>query len=280
MSTITRSIKSKLDKYGVNLPVDKCTRAYANIIKKNQQTDTKHISYFKDTLEKYVTKEKKIVAQVASNKVREQVISEVQKKNTLSKFEKKNSFPISKIQRNYLRNKLFYSKPSHSSLKSYFDFHLDNTRPKLVSMPSLEPEFVFNRMGFNPEYKPPTISVQKLQMSDKTRPELVSMPSLEPEFVFNRTGFNPAYTPPNISVQESKKFIRFQNFQKFLMRKIGHKVFISAKFITLFDGNIEGKGIISSLVKSYTKSDVNTLLTSFFVLITSFMSWDTTTLSI
>ena len=37
---ITRSIKSKLDKYGVNLPVDKRTRAYGNILRKtNGQTN-------------------------------------------------------------------------------------------------------------------------------------------------------------------------------------------------------------------------------------------------
>ena len=32
--TITRSIKSKLDNYGVNLPTDRRTRAYANILRK------------------------------------------------------------------------------------------------------------------------------------------------------------------------------------------------------------------------------------------------------
>ena len=42
---ITRSIKSKLDNYGVNLPVDKRTRAYANILKKNQWTDAQYIGY-------------------------------------------------------------------------------------------------------------------------------------------------------------------------------------------------------------------------------------------
>ena len=161
--TITRSIKSKLDKYGVNLPVDKRTRAYANILRKNDWTDGQYIGYLKDTLKKFATKEKKIAAEVASNKVREQVITEVQKKNKLSKFGEQTFFPISKMQRNYLKNKLFYAKPSNSSFKSYFEFNLDNTRPELVSMSSLEPEFVLNRMGFNPEYTPPTISVQELE---------------------------------------------------------------------------------------------------------------------
>ena len=33
--TITRGIKAKLDKYGLNLPTDRRTRAYSNILKKN-----------------------------------------------------------------------------------------------------------------------------------------------------------------------------------------------------------------------------------------------------
>ena len=75
--SITRSIKSKLDKYGVNLPVDKRTKAYANILRKNNWTDETYKRYLKDTLKKFATKEKKIVAQVARNKVREQVAQSV-----------------------------------------------------------------------------------------------------------------------------------------------------------------------------------------------------------
>ena len=37
--SITRSIKSKFDKYRVNLPVDKRTRAYGNFLRKNQWSD-------------------------------------------------------------------------------------------------------------------------------------------------------------------------------------------------------------------------------------------------
>ena len=86
---ITRSIKSKLDNYGVNLPTDGRTRAYANILKKNNWTDEQYTKYLKDIIKGFVAKEKNIVAQVARNKVREQVIVEVQKKNTLANFGKK-----------------------------------------------------------------------------------------------------------------------------------------------------------------------------------------------
>ena len=80
---ITRSIKSKLDNYGVNLPVDKRTRAYANILKKNQWTDAQYKGYLKDIIKKFATKEKKIVAQVARNKIIEQVAQSVKDKNNV-----------------------------------------------------------------------------------------------------------------------------------------------------------------------------------------------------
>ena len=78
---ITRSNKSKLDNYGVNLSVDKRTRAYANILKKNQWTDEQYTRYLKDIIKGFVAKEKKIVTQVARNKVREKVFENVREKN-------------------------------------------------------------------------------------------------------------------------------------------------------------------------------------------------------
>jgi len=70
---ITKSIKSKLEKCGVNHLVDKRTRAYGNLLRKNQWSDEQYTRYLKNTLKNFATKEKKIVAQVASNKFREQV---------------------------------------------------------------------------------------------------------------------------------------------------------------------------------------------------------------
>jgi len=78
---ITRSNKSKLDNYGVNLSVDKRTRAYANILKKKQWTDEQYTRYLKDIIKGFVAKEKKIVTQVARNKVREKVFENVRGKN-------------------------------------------------------------------------------------------------------------------------------------------------------------------------------------------------------
>jgi len=110
-----------------------------------------------------------------------------------------------------LKNKLFYAKCSNSYFESHFEFNLNNTQPEIVSMTNVDPEFVLNRLGFNPQYTPPTISVKQIE-----------------------------------------KCIRFRMFQKSLMTKIGFKVFISANFLTLFQGNIEGKVMISSSIKLYT----------------------------
>jgi len=81
--TITRSIKSKLDNYGVNLPTDRRTRAYANILKKNNWTDETYKGYLKDIIKKFAIKEKKIVSQVARNKIIEQVAQSVKNKNKI-----------------------------------------------------------------------------------------------------------------------------------------------------------------------------------------------------
>ena len=89
------------------------------------------------------------------------------------------------------------------------------------------------------------------------------MTNFDPEYVIMRIGYDPEFTPPTVSVKELEKYISFHQFEKFLMTKIGYKVFITANFLTLFDGNGEEKGIISSSIKLYTKSDVDNLLTSF-----------------
>ena len=57
MSIITRRIKSKLDKYWVNLPVDKRTRPYSNILRKNNWTDETYKGYLKEVIKGFVAKE-------------------------------------------------------------------------------------------------------------------------------------------------------------------------------------------------------------------------------
>ena len=78
--SITRSIKSKLDTYGVNLPTDRRTRAYSNILRKNNWTDETYKRHLKDVIKGFVAKEKKIVSQVARNKIIEKVAQSVKDK--------------------------------------------------------------------------------------------------------------------------------------------------------------------------------------------------------
>jgi len=80
---ITRGIKDKLDKYGLNLPVDRRTRLYANILKKNNWTETQYVSYLKQTLKKYTKKEKKFVRQVQDTNYRQQVAENVRQRNII-----------------------------------------------------------------------------------------------------------------------------------------------------------------------------------------------------
>ena len=78
---ITRGVKEKLDKYGVNLPVDKRTRAYVNLLRKNQWTEAQYVKYLKDTLKRYTKKEKEVVRQVQQQKFRQEVAENVRQRN-------------------------------------------------------------------------------------------------------------------------------------------------------------------------------------------------------
>lgn len=78
---ITRGIKDKLDKYGVNLPTDKRTRAYANVLKKNNWTETQYTNYLKQVLQRYTKREKEVVRQVQQQNYRQQVASNVAERN-------------------------------------------------------------------------------------------------------------------------------------------------------------------------------------------------------
>ena len=77
---ITRGIKDKLNKYGLNLPVDRRTRAYANLLQNNNWTETQYVSYLKQTLKKYTKKEKKFVRQVQDTNYRLEVAEKVRQR--------------------------------------------------------------------------------------------------------------------------------------------------------------------------------------------------------
>ena len=111
---ITRGIKDKLDKYGLNLPVDKRTRAYKKILSENKWTESQYQSYLKQVLKRY-KKEKEVVRQVQQQKSRPQGVAE----NVLTRNQKPKKIIQRFLQKSVQRNKVFRMKPTNSAWKSY-----------------------------------------------------------------------------------------------------------------------------------------------------------------
>lgn len=78
---ITRGIKTKLDKYGINLPVDKRTRAYREILQKNKWTENQYVQYLKQYTKRFEKKEKEISSQVQRTNFRQRVMAEISERN-------------------------------------------------------------------------------------------------------------------------------------------------------------------------------------------------------
>ena len=78
---ITRGIKTKLDKYGINLPVDKRTRAYREILQKNKWTENQYDQYLKQYTKRFEKKEKAISKQVQQTNFRQRVMADVIEQN-------------------------------------------------------------------------------------------------------------------------------------------------------------------------------------------------------
>jgi len=76
-SKVPKSIKDKLFKYGVNLPTDRRTIAYENILNEKKLNQREYITYLKDIIAKQKKKEdakiKQIIKQVKDAKIREEV---------------------------------------------------------------------------------------------------------------------------------------------------------------------------------------------------------------
>jgi hypothetical protein len=78
---ITRGIKAKIENYGLNVPTDKRTRRYQQILKENNWTETQYESYLKQLVKKYDTKTKKMSQQVQQQNYRQQVEINVRERN-------------------------------------------------------------------------------------------------------------------------------------------------------------------------------------------------------
>ena len=128
---ITRSIKTKIDNYGINLPTDKRTRAYRQVLKKNNWTETQYEGYLKDLTKKYDKKTKTISKQVQSNNERIQMVENVINRNN---YINKSSNTIQRfLQKSLSRNKIFKIKPTNSSFKSYQKYTIKNSKPNLFT---------------------------------------------------------------------------------------------------------------------------------------------------
>jgi hypothetical protein len=78
---ITRGIKAKIDKYGLNVPTDKRTRRYQQLLRENNWTETQYESYLKQLVKRYDTKTKKMSQQVQQQNYRQQVALDVRERN-------------------------------------------------------------------------------------------------------------------------------------------------------------------------------------------------------
>ena len=127
---ITRGIKDKLDKYGVNLPVDKRTRAYVNLLRKNQWSEAQYVRYLKDTLKRYTSKEKRFTKEVASNKITQQAIESNMERNkirytgsTLVKLLITEDKEIESIGQSSARLDTFQSRQKTTNKDVFIEFH-------------------------------------------------------------------------------------------------------------------------------------------------------------
>ena len=70
---ITRGIRTKLEKYGLNLPHKRNTRAYKKILSENNWTEEQYTRYLKDVTKRYDTKLKSIAKTVQDTKYRQEI---------------------------------------------------------------------------------------------------------------------------------------------------------------------------------------------------------------
>jgi hypothetical protein len=98
---ITRGIKAKIENYGLNVPTDKRTRRYQQILKENNWTETQYETYLKQLVKKYDTKTKQISKDVEKNISREQQFTKVIRDN----YFKSKIQSVKNLQSTFRRNR-------------------------------------------------------------------------------------------------------------------------------------------------------------------------------
>ena len=125
---ITRGIRAKLETYGLNLPVDKRTRAYKKLLSDNKWTEAQYVSYLKQTLKRYTKKEKEVIRQVQKQKIKQEVAENVRTRNQRPKQIIKRF-----LQKSVQRNKIFRIEPTNSAWKSYEKYTINNMKSNLFT---------------------------------------------------------------------------------------------------------------------------------------------------
>lgn len=126
---VSKGIKDKLFKYGINLPTDGRTNEYENILKEKNLTQKGYITYLKDIIAKLKKKEDKKIKQISA-----QTKKDIEKEEVTKNINLRNKL-APKILKNVLnknikqRNQLFTMKPSDSSFKSYEMYSVKNPIP-------------------------------------------------------------------------------------------------------------------------------------------------------
>lgn len=125
MTKIGQSLKSSIQRYGINFPTDGRTKAFKEILKNKKWIVEEYNEFLKDLVKEARKRENQKIKQFSKQRdVKAEVIKAKETKVNRGKS-------ASKIQLKYLRNKLFYMKPSDSAWNSYNKYTIYNDRPQL-----------------------------------------------------------------------------------------------------------------------------------------------------
>lgn len=160
---ITLKLKQDLKKYNINLPTD--GRKIKPILKEKKWLKEQYEVHLRELVKIAKKKEKELETrnikkyqkEVENTITKEEVRRNVENRNRIYK-----NITVSKIQMNYIKNKLFYMMAKQSGFKSYFKYTLVNDRADLVGIQNItEDEVIYQQMNKR-TYNPPVFPSQDL----------------------------------------------------------------------------------------------------------------------
>ena len=158
---ITKKLIQDLKNYGFNVETDgrkiRPILAREKILK--EQYEARLRDLVKSAKKKEATIAKKYQKEVTQNITKEDVRRKVENRNRIYK-----NTNASKIQINYIKNKLFYMMATQSGFKSYTNYQLYNDRADLVGIQNIsEDEVVYNQLSKR-NYTPPVFPTDDLML--------------------------------------------------------------------------------------------------------------------